>query len=235
MSISVSRIAALATSWCNGVAIESVSRYSWQPRSLRVVATSSEIAHLMHHLHTLRLALAGLRALSAGPVAHPQPVPGCEVDTVYTRYEGIFVPFAEETRRAAERSRSLSVASGRDDIRPAYMLAGILSEEDNDATRALARAGVNVQMLLRQLRAMPGPHAPPGSGPDLAYSRHSVAVLSYAMRHAHARGDSAVTTMSVLSGIAQCSVDPAARLLRRVRVDSLAIERMIARAEKRGV
>ena len=65
-------------------------------------------------------------------------------------------------------------------------------------------------------------------------SRNAVAVLSYAMRRAHLGGDSVVTTLSILSGIAQCSVDPAARLLRRVHVDSLAIERMIARQEKLG-
>jgi ATP-dependent Clp protease ATP-binding subunit ClpA len=195
---------------------------------------SPEIARLIQYLLALRIGLAGVGTSSSGPVAHPQATPGCEVDTVYMRFRGISVPFAEETRRAAMRSRSLSQAANRDDIRPAYMLAGILSEEDNGATRALVRSGVNVPTLLRQLRAVPGPHAPAGSGPDLPYSRNAVAVLSYAMRHAHSRGDSAVTTLSVLSGIAQCLVDPAARLLRRVHVDSLAIERMIARQEKRG-
>jgi hypothetical protein len=196
------------------------------------LATSSEIARLIQFLLAVGFAFAGHDAGPTGPVAHRQAAPGCEADTVYTRFKGIFVPLAEETRRAAARSRSLSVASSRDDIRPAYMLAGILSEEGNAATRALLDAGVNVPALRRQLRAVPGPHAPAGSGPDLAYSRNAVAVLSYAMRHAHSRRDSAVTTLSILSGIAQCSVDPAARLLRRVHVDSVAVERMIARQAK---
>lgn len=144
----------------------------------------------------------------------------------------MLVPPAEETRRAQVRALRLSLAARRDDVRPAYLLAGVLSE-DNRATRALVQAGVNVPKLVHQLRAVPGPHAPPGSGADLAYSRNGVAVMSYAMRHAHARGDSAYSTLSLLSGIAQCSVDPAARLLRRAHVDSVRIEQMLARESKR--
>ena len=178
-----------------------------------------------------------LGLLTAGLVVQEnvprQENPGCEVDTLYGRQH--FLPLAEETRRAAARSRDLSAAAGRIDIRPAYMLAGVLSDESNAAARALAREGVNVSTLIRELQAVPGPHASPDMGPDLAYSRHGAAVWSYAMRHARAHGDSAVTTLSILMGITQCSGDPAARLLRRAHIDSLRIEQMVVRQRTSGV
>ena len=181
----------------------------------------------------LGLLTAGLVVQENVPAPHRQETPGCEVDTLY--FQQRFLPLAEESRRAAARSRELSAAAGRDEIQPAYMLAAILSEESNAAARGLARAGVNVSMLTRDLQAVPGPHAPPDTGPDLAYSRHGVAVWSYAIRHARAHGDSAVTTLSLLMGITQCSGDPAERLLRRAHIDSLKIEQMVVRQRTNGV
>ncbi|MCS4536021.1 ATP-dependent chaperone ClpB [Corynebacterium sp. HS2168-gen11] len=122
-----------------------------------------------------------------------------------------------KTQEALQIALQKASALGNPDIRPAHLLAAILSQEESIAIPVLAAVGVDAQTLRTKADALIAgyPRATGSSMANPTFNRDGLNAFTAAQELAATLGDEYVSTEVLLAAIAQGNSD-AAELLRQV-------------------
>ncbi|HZK31899.1 MAG TPA: ATP-dependent chaperone ClpB, partial [Corynebacterium sp.] len=122
-----------------------------------------------------------------------------------------------KTQEAVQAALQQASANGNPDIRPAHLLAAILSQEDGVAAPVLKATGVDPDTIIREARELIAGY-PKAEGANLAnpnFNRDALNALTASQELAGELGDEYVSTEVLLAGIARGSSDAAELLTRR--------------------
>ncbi|GAB3073093.1 ATP-dependent chaperone ClpB [Corynebacterium aquatimens] len=128
---------------------------------------------------------------------------------------GSFNP-TTKTQEALQEALSTAAANGNPDIRPAHLLAAILTQPDGIAAPVLKATGVDPDTVIKEAQALVDA-LPSATGSNLAnpnFNREGLAALNKAQELATELGDEYVSTEVLLAAIAR-GEDDAAELLKK--------------------
>ena len=166
----------------------------------------------------------GIVAILTAALRFAVPAGPCELSKDGVR----MVPFADETRAALARSRTVAFAARANAISSAYITLGILNDK-NAATDGLRFEHVDVARLTGRLRAILPREGSRAYGPDLPYDSVGTAVLCEAIRHANQHSGPEVTALDLLAGLIEGGSGNVVAALKSEGVDSSGVERLSAR------
>ncbi|WP_311518503.1 ATP-dependent chaperone ClpB [uncultured Corynebacterium sp.] len=122
-----------------------------------------------------------------------------------------------KTQEALQQALQTASSNGNPDIRPAHLLAAILSQEDGIAAPVLKATGVDPETVLKEARALVDSY-PKAEGSGMAnpnFNRDGLNVLTRAQELAGELGDEYVSTEVLLAAIAGSKTDAAELLTGR--------------------